>query len=418
MNRYRFALSLLAAIAMGAPLAQAETPKFQGYFSQGIIYSGDNPFFDNDTGVNFNYRELGLNLSWNANERLRFAGQILSRKAGVLDDGNPKLDFLLADYNFYVSEDISAGVRLGRVKNHYGLYNTTRDVPHGRPGVFVPQSVYFESLRGVLLSSDGGDFYLNYFNDIADISLDLYGGKAHFDNKSIEYQLFQADVPGKFDDVDGTGLKMDIKPKNVQDLTLGFTLLDINTKYRNAPTFTPQQQVTEGLKLLNNPSSYPFYITRLELDAIMQLYSLQYARQNLIYTAEYLDINLKFNNTEILNLPISLPRDKINVAAYYAQVEWIASNKLSVYTRYEELYYDSGDKSGKEYAALTGGNPITQYNKAFTLGARWYFTPDFSITAESSHNKGAAFINGQADVDYSQLKEDWNMFILQLSYHF
>lgn len=413
-------LSLIFGLALNITPALATEPLIQGYVSQGIIYSGDNPFFDDETGLNFNYRELGLNLTWSFNHRFRVAGQLLSRKAGDLDDGDPRIDFLLMDYQIYASEDVTAGVRLGRVKNQYGIYNTTRDVPHGRPGVFVPPSVYFESLRDALISSDGGNVYFKFNNRLADISLDVYGGEAHFENEALEYQLFQVDMPGGFEDPTGGGLHLVIQPKVLNELSLGFTRIDIETSYEDAPSFGLADLPAAVATLTADPGSFPLYITNLEAEAEMTLYSLQYAPGDWIFSAEYLTIDIELKDLEILHNPPPSDqiRDTFELNAWYMQAEWLATNKLSVYTRYEELYNNKDDKDGKEYAMTNGGNPVTQYNKAMTLGARWYFTPDLSVTAEYSRNKGAAFINGQAEVDYSALKEDWDLFILQMSFHF
>lgn len=410
----------LISLLSNASLALAESPQFQGYFSQGIIYSPDNPFYDDDTGLNTNYRELGLNTSWVLNDQWRFAAQLLSRKAGGLDDGDPRIDFLLADYNFYSTEALSAGVRFGRIKNHYGLYNTTRDVPHGRPGVFVPQSVYFESIRTALLSIDGGGLYFKSSNDFADLSVDLYGGKAHFENDALEYQLFQRNMPGDIEDVDGIGFMTMLEPTAWPGLTLGFSLLDISTEYQDAPSFT-SEEVAEALVILSEDRSlFPDYITNMEMEATLTLLSAQYAPGSWIFSAEYLLIDIELSDVELLHIPqpSSVFRSNFEVNGYYLQAEWLASNHLSLYSRYEELYYDRDDKDGEDYAASNGGNPVTQYDKAFTLGARWYFTADFSATAEYSINKGAAFINGQSDVDYAELQEDWDLFIVQFAYHF
>lgn len=413
-------LSLMLGLTLRTGLIVASEPLVQGYVSQGIIYSGDNPFFDDDTGWNANYRELGLNLTWSLNDKVRFAGQLLSRKAGDLDDGDPRIDFLLMDYQVYASEGFTTGIRLGRVKNQYGIYNTTRDVPHGRPGVFVPPSVYFESLRDALISSDGGNVYFKWNNELADISLDIYGGEAHFENEALEYQLFQVDMPGGFEDPTGGGIHLVVQPKALSDLSLGVTLIEIETEYEDAPSFGLADLPGAVAALTVNPSSFPLYITNLEAEAEMSLYSVQYAPGDWIFSGEYLTIDIELKETEILHAPVPADqfRDSFELNAWYLQAEWLASNKLSMYVRYEELYNNKDDKDGSDYAMTNGGNPVTQYNKAITLGTRWYFTPDLSLTAEYSTNEGAAFINGQAEVDYAALKEDWDLFILQMSFHF
>jgi hypothetical protein len=40
-----------------------------------------------------------------------------------------------------------------------GLYNETRDVPFTHPGIFLPQVVYFDRVRNLVLSTDGAMLY-------------------------------------------------------------------------------------------------------------------------------------------------------------------------------------------------------------------------------------------------------------------
>lgn len=415
-NRRHLVCLLLVAALCSSGLCVANDVQFSGYLSQGVIYSDDNPFYDDDTGTNFNLRELGLNVSWQVSERLRVAGQVLSRKAGDLDDGDPKIDFLLLDYQYLVTQQSTAGIRLGRVKNPYGLYNLARDVPHGRPGIFVPQSVYFESLREALLSTNGGNLYVSQTNALGRLNIDAWGGVARFDNNAIEYQYFQKNLPGSFDEVDAVGLRIELEPAAIPNLTAAYTRIDYRMEYEDAPVFTPGQVSLVGDILAVDRTLYPSFLTGMTVDATMNLYSLQYAWQRWIWTGEFLSIDLDINDLFVAYYPLQDYKPELN--GYYLQAEWLSSASLTLYLRYEELFLNSDDKDGKANQQFNGSNPVTQYNKAFTLGARYYFTPDLSITAEYSTNEGTAFINGQPDIDYPRLREDWDMAILQVSYHF
>ncbi|TGD74627.1 hypothetical protein E4634_05345 [Mangrovimicrobium sediminis] len=413
-------LVLLFLLGSGAAYGKTEDFQFQGFLSQTIAYAPDNPFFTEDTGISYDNRELGLNASWIASDKLRLAGQVLSRQAGSLDDGDPRLDFLLLDYNAFVNETWNTGIRLGRVKSHYGLYNSTRDIPHGRPGVFVPRSVYFESLRSAILSLDGANAYASFSGSRADIHVNAFGGSSHFQNDAIEYQLFQSSAPGKFKDIDGAGLHVVVEPHSLPDLLLAYTYVEFATEYEDAPTFNAAERIEAIVALVQDPGLFAQYVTSMEMEASINLFSAQYTPGDWILSAEYLVIDIQFKDTTILDFPMpqDVFRDQNTTLSYYVQAEWQAVEKLSLYTRYEALYNDKDDKDGSNYAELAGGNPATQFNRALTLGGRWYFTPDFSATAEYSRNNGAAFLNGQSDTSYADLKEDWDLFFLQLSYHF
>jgi hypothetical protein len=417
MNKYR--LLSFAGCVLGGILvsnANASDAQFHGYISQGMVTSNDVPFYVSETGTHFDYREIGLNASLQVADDLRLAGQILSRAAGSLDNGSPKVDFLLLDYNFVVQEDYNSGVRIGRVKNPYGIYNTVRDVPHVRPGVFVPQSVYFETFRDALISVDGANLYLNSRSFLGDINLDLYAGVTQVKNQMVEYQIYQKDIAGDFRDVDAFGFKFSIIPSKIPDLTLAVSLLDISMDMQNAPTFTPMQQMNAAAILASDPTAFTNYITSQRIDSFLTLLSLQYSWQDWLITTEHLHIDTDISDFEILHQP----EDSKNTvsSAYYLQAEWIESGNFSIYARYEKLYYNIHDKFGVHFAASTGGSPYYQYTEANTLGARWYFTPDLSLTGEFSRHQGAAFINAQSDIDASQIRKNWDLFILQLSYHF
>lgn len=401
---------------VGAFCTWADKPKVNGFLSQAVIVSNDNPFYDSETGVNFNFHEFGLNTTWQAAKQIRIAGQVISRKAGRFSDSSPDLDFLLADYNFFLSENASSGIRLGRLRNPYGLYNATRDVPHARPGVFVPRSVYFESFREALQRIDGGSWYLSNNSRWGDFSVDVSMGKTKVETTAVEYILFEKDILGKFGDLNAVGLKFNYVPALMPDLTVAYTWFEFDTELQSAPTFSLPEQFAASLVLFNDPTQFSNYITGLRLDGEINLYSMQYNWDNWILTGEYLNIDIGLNDFEVLHQPFS--ESNTTLRGSYLQLEWLASQHWSAYSRYEEVYNNIDDKDGLEYALRTGGNQYTQYAKALTLGARYYLTPDWSITGEFSHNEGATFIAGADDIDYSALKKDWDLYIFQISFHF
>jgi hypothetical protein len=75
-------------------------------------------------------------------------------------------------------------------------------------------------------------------------------------------------------------------------------------------------------------------------------------------------------------------------------------------------------RDDKEFASRTRANPESQYTKTNTIGRRWYFTPNLSLTGEYRCNHGVAYINSSGSIDYSQVKESWDFLVLLLSCHF
>jgi inorganic pyrophosphatase len=53
-----------------------------------------------------------------------------------------RLDYGFVDRTLLADGDDQVGLRLGKIKNPIGFFNTTRDVAHTRPGIIMPQSIY------------------------------------------------------------------------------------------------------------------------------------------------------------------------------------------------------------------------------------------------------------------------------------
>ncbi len=82
-------------------------------------------------------------------------------------------------------------VRLGRIKTPLGLCNETRDVPFTRPSIFLPQAIYFDKVRNMLLSTDGIMVYGDLYSGHGDLSFTLSGGQPVVD-ENVEWTLLGA----------------------------------------------------------------------------------------------------------------------------------------------------------------------------------------------------------------------------------
>lgn len=387
-----------------------------GFISQSVVYTPDNPFYASGLGTNTDFRELGINGSWQAHAKLRFAGQVISRRWGDIDNGDPRLDFGLLDYQFLSDEPITFGLRLGRIKNAYGLYNTARDVPHARPGTQVPRSTYFEAVRDSILSSDGGNVYFSAANSLGDFALEAYWGRNNLKKSAAELLVFPEYTAGNFGKPIVKGGKLEFIPANVSGLTAAYSFLTTKWKLQGVPEFTPQQ-IAEALAMA---ATDPQYLQRLatstKLDVALHLWSLQYGFGDWILTAEYLLGDTETYDVSVLNIPA--PDIEQTIESYYLQGEWMAGEKLSLLARYEDMAYNNDDRRGTEYGQMTGRSPLITYTNGYTLGGRWYFTPDASLTIEYGAYEGTISHFGASIEETRALVEDWELLIVQFSYHF
>lgn len=198
--------SLLLALWLGlvSPWLQADSAAARrwqvgGFITQALVSSDANRFAGNSaSGVSTQLREIALYASGQPRANLRLAGQVMSRRAGQVDDGQPRIDYLLADLSLASQPHNSYGLRIGRLKSPLGFYNDTRDVAFTRPSIMLPQSVYFDRARNLELSVDGMMFYGHYpLPGNLRLDVDLLGGYTRKD-RNVEYAYFWDDLPGYF----------------------------------------------------------------------------------------------------------------------------------------------------------------------------------------------------------------------------
>src|SRR5467141_4484390 len=160
--RFVLAVSALALVA-SRPAAAAELSlpaelgqlQVHGFISQGFLYTTDNNYLANSSRGSFEFTELGLNFSLQPMDRLSLGLQIFSHDLGPIGDYRATLDWYSVDYHW---QDW-LGVRAGRVKLPFGLYNDISDVDSARTAILLPPSIYPAQNRDFLLAQTGVEAY-------------------------------------------------------------------------------------------------------------------------------------------------------------------------------------------------------------------------------------------------------------------
>jgi hypothetical protein len=166
--------------------AQGEgTPSIEvhGIASQGFLVTTDNEYLvqDSERG-SFQMSELGINFSKALTDRLRFGVQFFAQNFGAAGDYIPRVDWFYLDYSL---RDW-LGVRAGRLKIPFGLYNEVNDIDAARVPVLLPQSVYALQTRSFLFAQTGGEVY-GFARSRVMGALDyrLWGGTIFIDPKLV-----------------------------------------------------------------------------------------------------------------------------------------------------------------------------------------------------------------------------------------
>ncbi len=157
----RLHIAALCALAFQAPAGALELSligepiQVHGFASQGFIKTTDNNYLAESKRGSFEFTEVGLNFTKALTDKLRLGVQLFARRLGPLDGFDAKFDWFYLDYHWADW----LGVRAGRVKLPFGLYNDINDIDSARVPILLPQSIYPTSNRDFLLAQTGGEIY-------------------------------------------------------------------------------------------------------------------------------------------------------------------------------------------------------------------------------------------------------------------
>src|SRR5262245_39701299 len=152
-------IAAMAGPALADDAASDETPlQVHGFASQGALLTSDNNYLAHTERGSLEFTEVGINFTKTLDDRLSAGLQLFARDLGPDGTYSAKFDWLYLDYRW---RDW-LGVRAGRVKLPYGLYNDTSDIDAAQPVILLPQGVYPATSRDFLLAQTGLELYGYY----------------------------------------------------------------------------------------------------------------------------------------------------------------------------------------------------------------------------------------------------------------
>jgi len=156
-----------------------------GFATQGFIYTNHNNWLTMKTSEgSAAFTDFGGNISMQVSDKLRIGAQIYDRNLGQLDQWHPSLDWAYVDYRFKPW----FGIRAGKVKTAFGLYNNTQDMEFLHTWALLPQSLYANDLRSETIAHTGGDAYGHVdIRKAGQLDYTVYGGKVPKDTRGGYY---------------------------------------------------------------------------------------------------------------------------------------------------------------------------------------------------------------------------------------
>ncbi len=373
--------------------------RLNGFVSQGYLKSSDNGFLADSEDGTFQFNEVGLTVNTQISDKLRLGAQLLSRDLGEVGNNDVRLDWGFGDYRFadYL------GVRVGKVKLPLGLYNEGRDSDFLRPMVLLPQSIYNENQRDMLVAYQGAGLYGNLASETAgDLDYHLFYGTTNMPDDALMLKILR----NAFSNVSAGLGGSPVTDVEEEDSTLYGGALVYNT---------PLEGLRLGGSYLNSKNDFQAELAdlsrgegRTEINNHFVV-SLEYINPYFGLVAEYMemDSSQKF-------LGVSTPEK--SPQAWYVMLNWFATDQLAFSVLYDVLYADKGDKDGEAFKAQ-GLPDFLAWRKDLGVGLRYDVSYNWTLKAEYHLVDGVDTFSTAIN-DVSDLKEDWDYFALKATFNF
>lgn len=154
-----FASALLVTLGTIPAAAQIiDDPNIQihGFATQAFAVSSNNNYLGMDTRTGTPaWTEAAVNINDQVNDKLRVGVQLHYTRLGAFGGDNVNVDWAQGDYTI----NQWVGLRAGKVKIRWGLYNDTQDYDPGYLWSLLPESIYGIDIRATNLSQLGAEVY-------------------------------------------------------------------------------------------------------------------------------------------------------------------------------------------------------------------------------------------------------------------
>lgn len=339
-----------------------------GYVSQGFMWSNKNDFLAHSSDGSFEFNEFGINFSAELTEQLHAGLQFFSRDLGSLGNNDVGLDWAFVDYRY---QDW-LGLRAGKIKTPYGLYNETRDIDMLRTCILLPQGVYNEGFRDTLAGVQGLGAYGNVpVGPVGDLDYQALVGTVNIPaNSGVGIALNEA-LGMQVDRVEAeTGQIYSLKWDTPLDgLLLGGSFLQVNLRANGT---------VQGIGAVESKTD----------PVNMRVFSAEYTWDNLVVAAEWQRMETKSSVMELTH-GSTIVTQRTKREAYYLSAAYRFTDLFELGSYYSIYYPDARDKDGSSLVAQS--RPAHgAWLKDFALTGRFDLTENWVFKLEGHWMDGSA----------------------------
>jgi hypothetical protein len=348
------------------------------FASQGFMLTTGNDYIASDTTHgSFQLSEVGLNVTRQLSDRWSMGLQLFAQNLGLGGSFNFKADWFYLDYRWRNW----LGIRAGRIKIPYGLYNEVNDIDAARAPIFLPQSVYPLQGRSFLFAQTGFELYgFARARGFGALDYRLFVGTIFIDPAIFNPPGSPAEIALNVRYVAGGRLLWETP---LEGLRVGGSVLAVHmdvTAFAGGMMFPITNQSTLGVG------------------------SLEYAFRNLVATAEY----ARWHTVQESTIPDSNLRG--TAERMYAMVTYRAASWLQPALYYALFFPDVDNREG--------GPTSHQHDVSLTL--RFDVTTYWIVKLEGHYMAGTAGVQNPLSVGPAptDLDNHWGVFLVKTTGYF
>jgi hypothetical protein len=366
-----------------------------GFVSQGFLITTDNNYLAESEQGSFEFTEVGLNFTQPLSDELRVGVQLFARDLGRLGNYSIKADWFYLDYRYANW----LGLRAGRVKLPFGLYNEVNDVDQARVPILLPQSMYPIQNRDFLLAQTGVELY-GFLDLAAAGALDyrLYGGTIFLETQvapGSPFDVRNINIPY----VAGGRLLWETP---LRGLRAGGTLQLIRLEF----DLLYDMAVYEPLVMADQlPSDFSGEVSG-ELPVLMWVGSLEYTVEHLLLAAEYSRWYVETESSE----PVLFPESDVTQERLYGMASYSINSWFAPGLYYALHFPDVEDRDS--------GRERSQHDLALTL--RFDINDHWLVKLEGHYLRGTAALSAALNdgTPPAELERHWGLFLVKTTAYF
>ncbi|MET0595699.1 MAG: hypothetical protein ABW133_23580 [Polyangiaceae bacterium] len=361
------------------------------FVSQGFIKTTDNNYLADSKRGSFEFTEVGLNFTKTLSDQMRVGMQLFTRDLGPIGNYTPQFDWFYLDYRFWDW----LGVRAGRTKLPFGLYNETNDIDAARVPILLPQSVYPVTSRDYLLAQTGFELYGRIpFEGAGALEYRVYGGTIYIDT-----------TPAQIATIPKLGVPYVAGGRVMWQLPFGLQAGASVQALRLDFDYQPPAALVSSLQMAGQlPADFRGPM-RVEAPVLLGVGSIEYQLDDWLIAAEYSRWRTKLESPVQIIVPSS---DTVSERGYvmtsYRVLPWFTPGAY-----YSMLYKDVDHRSGRD---------AYQHDVAATL--RFDLNDHWLLKVEGHYMNGTGALStglndGKA---LNTLPKEWGLLLLKTTAYF